>query len=185
MPCVDSIISVAATLQRLSIAAVIISMLGSKITVADCVEMLNSVHRFGCTLKKSNKTYKVEQCKKKINRCTVADAKGKVGPLQLVKVPHAFPLEGFLQFLESLGLSFMSIVILPFLLTTVFCLFGWFETLRPSKHIFSRVGAFSLDEPVLSNEDEVSQCSRKQHRDRGEIRTRDRAIKSPALYQLS
>ena len=45
-------------------------------------------------------------------------------------------------------------------------------------------GVFPGLEPALSNEEEVS-CSRAQHHTTGEIRTRDHAIKSPALYQLS
>ena len=62
--------------------------------------------------------------------------------------------------------------------------FVWVETLSPCQQFFSLVGTFSWFETVLSNEDEVS-CSRTQHRIPGEIRTRDLAIKSPALYQLS
>ena len=64
------------------------------------------------------------------------------------------------------------------------CFFFLVEALHISQHFFSHVGTFSWVEPVLSNEDEVS-CSMTQHRAPGEIRTRDLAIKSPALYQLS
>ena len=62
--------------------------------------------------------------------------------------------------------------------------FVWVEALRPSQQFFSHVGTFSLVEPVLSNEDEVS-CSNTQNRSPGENRTHDLVINSPALYQLS
>ena len=57
----------------------------------------------------------------------------------------------------------------------------WIEAFHPSQQFFSHVGMFSWVEPVLSNGDEVS-CSRTQHLASGEIRTRDLAIKSAALY---
>ena len=63
-------------------------------------------------------------------------------------------------------------------------LFSWVEALRPRQQIFSNVGTFSLVEPVLSNEDEVS-CSRTQHSAPGESQTLDLAIKSPALYRAN
>ena len=62
------------------------------------------------------------------------------------------------------------------------CSFLWVEVLRPSEQFFSHVGTFSWVEPVLSYEDDVS-CSRAQHLAPGEIRTRNFAIKSPALYR--
>ena len=55
----------------------------------------------------------------------------------------------------------------------------WVEALRPNQQFFSHLGTFSW-----SKEDEES-CSRTQHRTPGEIQTRNLAIKSPALYQLS
>ena len=54
--------------------------------------------------------------------------------------------------------------------------------LRPSQQFFGDVLTFSWIQSVLSNE--VS-CSMTKHHAPGEIRTRDLAIKSPALYQLS
>ena len=64
-----------------------------------------------------------------------------------------------------------------------FC-FVWVEALHPSQQFFSHVGTFSWVEPVLSNENEMSR-SRTQHCAPGEILTRNLAIKSLALYQLS
>ena len=69
-------------------------------------------------------------------------------------------------------------------MTLSFKTFVSVEALSPSQQFFSHVGTFSWVEPVLSNEDEVS-CSRTQHGAPGEIRTRDLAIKSPTLCQLS
>ena len=48
----------------------------------------------------------------------------------------------------------------------------WVAAVRPSQQFFSHVGTFSLVEPVLSNEDEVS-CSRSRHCAPGEIPTHD------------
>ena len=67
--------------------------------------------------------------------------------------------------------------------STVF-FFVLVEDLLPSQQFFSHVATFSWVEPVLSNKDEVS-CSGTQHCSPGEIQTRDLAIKSPVLYQLS
>ena len=60
-----------------------------------------------------------------------------------------------------------------------FCLFGLRHYFPVNN--FSVVGTFSWVEPVQRNEDELS-YSRTQHRIFGEIRTRDLAIKSLALY---
>ena len=73
---------------------------------------------------------------------------------------------------------------LVFFLGSIVFLFVWVEDLLPSQQFFSHVAMFSWVEPVLSNKDEVS-CSRTQHCAPGEIRTRDLAIISPVLYQLS
>ena len=70
------------------------------------------------------------------------------------------------------------------LLGSIVFMFVWVEDLLPSQQFFSHVATFSWVEPVLSNKDEVS-CSRTQHCAPGEIRTRDLAIISPVLYQLS
>ena len=51
-------------------------------------------------------------------------------------------------------------------------------------NFFSHFGTASCVLPVLSNGDEVS-CSRTQHRAPGKDRTRNLAIKSPMLSQLS
>ena len=65
------------------------------------------------------------------------------------------------------------------------CLFVYlFAALRPGQQFFSHFGTTSWVYLVLSNWDEVS-FSRTRHRDPGDDRTRDLAIKSPTLSQLS